>query len=127
MMSFQISITPKRRAATEFINNVRRMLQRTLVDSGMTQAEIARALGVDRSVVNRELRGHNNLTLGRVAELAWAMKHKAQFDLHPIALPKGSNVASDYLTVPLNNNGLIVMKSEGEKQTGVVTQAVGTN
>lgn len=72
-MSFRISLTPSRRAAARFVAKVRRELQKTLTESGMTQSDIARDIGVHRSVVNRELRGYADITLGRVAELAHAM------------------------------------------------------
>ena len=77
MVSFQISLTPSRRAAGRFINEVRRKLQKALVEeaerTGLTQSDIARELNVHRSVINRELRGYKDITLGRVAELAHAM------------------------------------------------------
>lgn len=89
MPSFQIAVSPKRRAAVRFISDVRRALQRALIEaansSGLTQAEIARRLEIDRSVVNRELRGAENLSLGRVAELAWAMGCKPYFELRASA------------------------------------------
>jgi hypothetical protein len=95
MTSFQISLTPSRRAATRFIGGVRRALQKALVDegkkSGLTQAEVARRIGVHRSIINRELRGVENLSLGRVAELAWAMGRKPILELVESAAPSGAN------------------------------------
>lgn len=95
MTSFQISLTPSRRAATRFIGSVRRALQKALVDegkkSGLTQAEVARRIGVHRSIINRELRGVENLSLGRVAELAWAMGRKPTLELVETAAPSGAN------------------------------------
>jgi hypothetical protein len=77
MSSFQITITPKERAAGRFVSRVRRALQKALAEEanerGITQSIIARLIGVNRSVVSREIRGHKNLTLSRVAELVWAM------------------------------------------------------
>src|SRR6266545_2797197 len=46
----------------------------------------------DRSVINRELRGKKDITLGRVAELAWAMGRIPFFDLPERKLPAGSNL-----------------------------------
>lgn len=96
MPSFQISITPSKRAAGRFVSRVRRALQKALAEEAekrdLTQADLARAIGVNRSVIHRELRGHKDLTLGRVAELAWALGRRATFDLPEQALPQGSNL-----------------------------------
>src|SRR5262249_35827171 len=77
MTSFQITISPSKRAAGRFVYRVRRALQKTLADEqekrGIKQTSIARAIGVHRSVINRELRGKKDITLGRVAEFAWAL------------------------------------------------------
>jgi plasmid maintenance system antidote protein VapI len=83
-MSFQITISANRRAAARFVMAVQRAIQKAYVEeqkSGLTQTAIARALGVHRSVINRELHGKKDLTLGRVAELAWAMGRVPSFGL----------------------------------------------
>jgi plasmid maintenance system antidote protein VapI len=107
MSSFQISITPSRRAAARYIASVRKELLEALAEesaaSGMSQSDIARAIGVHRSIINRELRGQKDLTLGRVAELAWAMGRKASFALPkqvsaPRAAPKGADAATESST-----------------------------
>ncbi len=96
MPSFQISITPSRRAAARFVTGVRRAILRALEEegrkSGLKQTDVARAIGVHRSVINRELRGKKDITLGRVAELAWAMGRIPFFDLPERKLPAGSNL-----------------------------------
>lgn len=85
MTSFQIGITPSRRAAARFVLAVRRALLKALAEEakerGLTQSDIAREIGVHRSVINRELRGHKDITLGRVAELAFAMGRDTVFEL----------------------------------------------
>lgn len=97
MPSFQISITPSRRAATRFISHVRRTIQRALAEEeavdGIKQADIARAIGVNRSVIHREIRGHKDITLGRLAELAWALGREPVFDLAQPEIIKGENHA----------------------------------
>jgi hypothetical protein len=59
------------------VERVRRIILRALAEekakSGITQADIARTLGIHRSVVTRELRGVQDITLGRVGEFAWAL------------------------------------------------------
>jgi hypothetical protein len=83
MPSFQIAIEPNRRAAARFVGQVRRSLQKAFVEEqkkrGLSQSEIARLLKVHRSVINRELKGFKDMTLGRVGELSWAMGRKAFF------------------------------------------------
>src|SRR5687768_1852137 len=85
MPSFQISLSPRRRAAARFVSSVRRALQKALVEEhltrGLTQASIARELKVNRSVSNRQLRGEKDITLGRVAEIAYALGRKATLEL----------------------------------------------
>lgn len=85
MPSFQITVSPSRRAAARFIGRVRRDLvkavSRKKAAEGITQSEIARRIDVHRSVISRELRGYNDLTLGRVAELAWALGLEPAFEL----------------------------------------------
>jgi predicted XRE-type DNA-binding protein len=74
---------------------VRRAFQKALAEearaSGLTQSEIARRLGVHRSVINRELRGTKDITLGRVGELAWAMGREISFELPKIHHTTDSN------------------------------------
>jgi predicted XRE-type DNA-binding protein len=98
MTSFQITLSPSRRAAARYVSQVRRALQKALAEeqkaSGLTQSQIARAVGVHRSVINREMKGQKDLTLGRVAEFAWAMGRKPVFDLIPNTNPHGSNLRS---------------------------------
>lgn len=96
MTSFRLSISPHRRAAGRFVAQVRRSIQKALAEeskiSGITQSQIARAIGVHRSVINREIRGHKDLTLGRVAELAWALGREPVFDL---VKPQTDRVANE--------------------------------
>lgn len=96
MTSFQIAISPSRRAAGRFISRVRRTLQLALVEegerSGINQTRVADAIGVHRSVISRELNGRQDITLGRVAELAWALGREVEFSLPRIDRREGSNV-----------------------------------
>jgi transcriptional regulator with XRE-family HTH domain len=95
MTSFQIGISPSRRAAGRFISRVRRSLQRALVEegerNGINQSKIADAIGVHRSVISRELNGRQDITLGRLAELAWAMGREIDFSLPIAEQPAGAN------------------------------------
>jgi hypothetical protein len=95
MTSFQIAISPSRRAAGRFISRVRRSLQRALVEegdlSGINQSRVANSIGVHRSVISRELNGTQDITLGRVAELAWALGREIEFDLVVPKVLAGTN------------------------------------
>lgn len=96
MPSFRMSVSPKRRAAARFVGHARKVLQKALIEerakSGMTQAKIARKLGVDRSVVNRQISGKGDITLGGVAELAWALGRKPELRLVESTQADGSNL-----------------------------------
>jgi transcriptional regulator with XRE-family HTH domain len=94
-MSFQISLSPTRRAAGRFIEEVRRALQRALAEerqeTGITQSDIANTIGVHRSVISRELRGDADMTLGRVAEIAASMGREARIEIVKDAAVPGQN------------------------------------
>lgn len=85
MTSFQIDIDPRKRKRGRFINKVRKELQKavaeTLEQQGATQADLARLLGVNRSVLSRRLNGSANLTLSSIADLAWALDRDLNFSL----------------------------------------------
>jgi len=85
MPLFRISLTPSRRAAVRFISHVRRSFQKALAEEkykrGLTQSAIAKEIGVHRSVINRELTGRSDITVGRIGELAWAMGRMPFFEL----------------------------------------------
>ena len=96
MTSFQLSVTPHRRVAARFVSAVRRRLQRAYAEAPeIRQTDIARALGVHRSVINRQLRGHQDMTLGRVAELSWALGYEPVFDLASATREDGCNARDD--------------------------------
>jgi transcriptional regulator with XRE-family HTH domain len=60
-------------------------LEEENLKTGLKQTDIARTIGVHRSVINRELRGKKDITLGRVAELASAMGRLAILELPEIS------------------------------------------
>lgn len=99
-MSFELKIDPKRRAAGRFIGAVRKALINAALEEkqtrGLSQQKVADCLGVNRSVVNRMLRGDMNLTLRSVAEIAWAMGWKPHFSMERIEVTSQSNVADEH-------------------------------
>lgn len=118
MPSFQISISPSRRVATRYISRVRRAIQKAYAEehhsSGLTQSEIARRIGVHRSVINRELRGQKDLTLGRVAELAYALGREPFFELRTPEEHAGENVLTQdiYPLLPSHDKSSSAKSSE---------------
>jgi transcriptional regulator with XRE-family HTH domain len=98
-MSYRLSIDPKNRKVSRFLGRVRREIQKAFEEEksarGLTQAEIARILGTDRSVINRQLLGTENLTLKRVGEFAWVLGRELDFSLIKPSLPTGSNIQLD--------------------------------
>lgn len=85
MTSYQISLTPAKRTAGRFVAAVRRELQKALAEEhaahGVTQASLAADLGVNRSVIHRQIVGHENLTVSRIGEIAGALGREVVFAL----------------------------------------------
>lgn len=85
MPSYQIFLTRHERAAGRFIAMVRRALQQALAEEhaarGVTQSSIASALGVNRSVIHRQIMGLEDISLGRVAAIAEELGRTAAFSL----------------------------------------------
>ncbi len=70
-MSYQIKLDKRARQAAKFISKLQMRIQEMLVQSGMTQQEVAERLGVDRSVINRRLTGKANLTARSIADFSY--------------------------------------------------------
>jgi hypothetical protein len=85
MNLYLFDIGERARVVGRFIGQVRSELQRALVIEKaarkLTQQQIANVIGTSRSVINREITGEENLTLRRVAELAWALGWEIVFEL----------------------------------------------
>jgi hypothetical protein len=85
MNLYVFDIGEKARKVARFIGEVRAEFQRAFVIEKsfrkITQQQIATMIGVNRSVINRQLMGLENLTLRRVAELAWALGWEIVFQL----------------------------------------------
>jgi hypothetical protein len=59
---------------------------------------IAKKLRVGRSVVNRRLSGHANLTLETIADMLWALDHDISVEIFDPASRQGYRVARESLT-----------------------------
>jgi DNA-binding transcriptional regulator YdaS (Cro superfamily) len=85
MNSYVFDIGDRGRKVSRFIGQVRAEIQHALnVEKSLrkiTQQMIANLIGVNRSVINRQIMGEENLTLRRVAEIAWALGWEIVFEL----------------------------------------------
>ena len=84
-MSFTLDIHPEKMASAEFISEVGMELREALLhqksENQLTQQELAARLGVNKSRINRCFSGFANLTIGTIAELAWALGYTPTFKL----------------------------------------------
>ena len=85
MISYVFDIGEKTRRVSRFIGHVRSELQKAFIAEKatrkLTQQQIANEIGVNRSVINRQLMGTENITLRRVAEFAWVLGWDIDFVL----------------------------------------------
>ena len=102
MTSFVFDIDDKSMAVALAIGHVRTELQNAFLaekkTSKITQQQIATKIGVNRSVINRQLMGMENLTYRSIAELAWAMGYEPDFSLHQVELSPIHNEPSHAVT-----------------------------
>ena len=92
MTSFRISVSPQRRVAARFVDAVRRKLSAAYAERpDVTQSAIADALGVHRSVINRQLRGQKDVIFAGVAEISWCLGLEPVFDRRMRERPHGDN------------------------------------
>jgi hypothetical protein len=110
MNSYVFDIGEKARTVSRFIGHVRSELQQAFLFEKsarkLTQQKVADAIGTTRHVINRELVGEENITLRRLAELAWALGWEIVFELRKpqlsavvvipaLAFPLVANVTSN--------------------------------
>jgi len=96
MNLYLFDIGERARRVSRFIGQVRAELQRAFASEKasrkITQQQIATMIGVHRSVINRQLMGLENLTLRRVAELAWALGWEIVFVLRKRTAQEGADI-----------------------------------
>ena len=99
MISYVFDIGERSRKVSRFISHVRSELQSALVaeksSRKLTQQSIADKIGVNRSVINRQLMGEENLTLRSVADLAWALGWDIDFSLRKPIVREGTNLIAE--------------------------------
>lgn len=78
MTFLDFEIDEKDLASAKFIGETRRGLALALMEAkknspDICQAEIARAIGIDKATLSKALNGKSNMTLRTIAEIAWAL------------------------------------------------------
>lgn len=95
MPSYEYKIDEQSRVGSRFIGRVKDELQRALVaekaSRKITQQSIADKLGVNRSVVNRQFMGLENMTIRSIAELLWAIGWEPHFEARKVHPHDGEN------------------------------------
>jgi hypothetical protein len=126
MQSYQISLSTPRRAAGRFIAMVRREIQKALAEehaiNGVTQASIASALNVNRSVIHRQIMGFENLSLGRVGEIADLLDRDVMFSLtRRQAVGNHRNISRPASSSPQIDTGPIIRTTATDSVSALVT------
>jgi transcriptional regulator with XRE-family HTH domain len=78
-MSYQIKLDKRSRKAARFISRLQLAIQTAFVESGLTQQQVAERLNVDRSVINRRVKGKANLTARSIADFAFVFEKDIHF------------------------------------------------
>lgn len=100
MKSYRTGVKPHRRSAAKFVAEIHREIQKAyleeMMSTGINQSKIADALGVNRSVISKQMRGTADISSARIGEIAWALGRKAKLTLEkPAPVPTGSNVIDE--------------------------------
>lgn len=97
-MSYQLRIDKRSLKVAKFISRLQSAIQSALAESGMTQQEVAEKLGVDRSVVNRRLKGKANLTARSIADFAFALDRDIKVEFVNLVRPESANWTTTAIT-----------------------------
>ena len=96
-MSFKIgaNVSRKDRIAGRFLGQAHALLSNIAVEvfreRGITQSDMARQLGVDRSFVSRILKGAGNPTIRTIGEIAGVLGYRPELVFHKVARTEGAN------------------------------------
>jgi hypothetical protein len=122
---FHFDIGSRARHAGRFIGRVRGELLRVLAEkkakAGLPQQALAEKLGIERSLINRQLSGEANLSLRSLADLAWAMDVEISFELKQPMARAGQNqpILNQPMTTSTVRHGQIKYINGGGKQVSV--------
>jgi transcriptional regulator with XRE-family HTH domain len=97
MKTRSFRIDKRRRSYLRLISEIKHALAQALTEEhaerGLTMAEMARTLEVDRSHISRKLSGETNMTLETLADLAYALDRPVKVSLPSRHAANGSNYA----------------------------------
>ena len=125
MTSFHFDIGSRARHAGRFIGRVRGELLRVLAEkkakAAFPQQALAEKLGIERSLINRQLSGEANLSLRSLADLAWAMDMEISFELKEPVARAGQNqpILDQPMTTSTVQYGQIKYINGGGKQVAL--------
>ena len=95
MTSFVFDIGERSRKVSRTLGKLRSDLQAAFIaerkSRKLTQQAVATTLNVNRSVVNRQLTGIENLTVKSAVELAWAMGWETKIEVYKPSATPGQN------------------------------------
>lgn len=78
----KITLSPKRKAAINFIGLVRYSLKNAIAESRVSLPEIAVLVGVPEKELRDQLNGSQDITAGRIAEICWAIRREVELVVH---------------------------------------------
>jgi hypothetical protein len=82
MTFFDLGVSEKDAHAVDYMADTNRLLIKLFLDENktrkLTKAKMAGALGVDKSVITKMLKGNANLTERKVGELLWALGYRLE-------------------------------------------------
>ena len=98
-----------------------RALSQRKSEGGLPQQALAEKLGMQRSLINRQLAGEANLSLRSLADLAWAMDMEISFELKKPMANAGQNqpILNQAMTTSTVQYGQIKYINGGGKQVSV--------
>lgn len=109
--------------------DVTNQLEIALEEQGLTQADLARRLGRSRSIVSRQLSGAANLSLGKLAELAFAIGKRFEFTLSNVQEARSlhrlrlmSSQPESTREVKVNMGATTLRPSRANRQDGVAPE-----
>jgi transcriptional regulator with XRE-family HTH domain len=114
-MSYQLKLSRRSLKSARFISRLHSTIQKALIESGKTQQQVAHELGVDRSVVNRRLKGSANLTARSISDFAYVLGKEVEINFIDPAAPKGTN-----WIVTAGANGPLALEAPHNRNVNIV-------
>jgi transcriptional regulator with XRE-family HTH domain len=104
MTSSSLRLNPRRRTYVRLIGEIRHALNQALAEEhasrGLNRADMARAIGRDKSFVTRKLTGLSNMTLETLSDLAFALGRSVKIELAAKAQTSAGSNQAGYVFPP---------------------------